>query len=399
MDEKIVEEIEKELLVLKQNSEVYEHELDFHETADKTKSFYFCESGAIVFSNKNGNTSYLKLISLFKDIDIISKNYTEKEIKKFIVSLVYLENLDVESLKTEISKMKVIQKNTYIVLFPVYGIEIDKETNSGEFIFHTKDSLKERITSLNSDIKIDELEIHLRANVFIECEVKTRSKERAPELIEEKIGIFFNILRFFIASKSNKINISLENNQNSISTNLVIDSNGGNLTLNRSKDRFNNPILLKDAHLSQNEQLSFFIEIQFANRKKSLMEKRLALGIQWLGESMDETNPKMKFLKLFFAFESLIQVKSENQTDKMAELLAFLLEDNSEERKKVKKDFKNLYSIRSNIAHGEVEKVSQFDLYYAYDLIYGLVRVLLGNINNFKTLDDIYAHVDDLKFA
>lgn len=399
MDEKIVEEIKEELLVLKQNSEIYEDELDFHRTVDKTKKIYFGESGAIVFSNNNGNTSYLKLISLFKDIDIISKNYTEKEIKNFIVSLVYLENLDVESLKTEISKMKDIQKNIYIVFFPVYGIEIDKETKSGEFIFHTKDSLKKRITFLNSDIKIDELEIRLMGNVFIECKVKTRSKERAPELIEEKIGIFFNILRFFIASKSNTNNISLENNQNIISINLVIDSNGGNLRLNQSKDMFNNPIVLKDEHLSQNEQLSFFIEIQFANRKKTEMEKRLALGIQWIGESMNEINPKMKFLKLFFAFESLIQVKSENQTDKMAELLAFLLKGNSDERKKVKKDFKNLYSIRSNIAHGEVEKVSQFDLYYAYDLIYGLVSIILGNINNFKTLDDIYAHVDDLKFA
>ncbi|MBO0419091.1 hypothetical protein JZO80_02870 [Vagococcus fluvialis] len=398
MDKKLLGEIITELIQLKSNS-LYEADLaEGFNKINNSISFFMDSNGMIIISNTVGNAAFIKLQSLLVKDTFIFKNYTDKEIKNFIVKLISINEIDEKSILAEIKIFKNVEKEKFVVFLPVYGIEIKKEIQFGNFIFHNADSFKTRIKDICPEQNINLIMKTFENDYFIEGTVKTRSEKSASEIIQYEVTKLLNIIRFFICSKENKANINIMNSSIQLSKSLVAGIEKKTLSLNSEYLVSSNPVTLEVDHFSNNPTLTMFINNTLGNTHKTEIEKRLNLAVQWIGESLNEQNDSMKFLKIFFAFESILQVKADNQTEKMAEFICFLLEDKKEKRLELKKNFKKLYNIRSRISHGEIESVSKFDIYYSYDLIYGLINVIVTNLDKFNTLDDISNYVDEKKY-
>lgn len=399
MDEKLLDEVFTELKKLKTESVYHVDMYNGAKIMNDSVSFFHGDYGVINIKSIYGNAAFLKLQTLLTSDTFIFTNYTEKEIKDIIVKLISIDELDKELLQIEIKAFKNVKKEKFIVFLPVYGIEIEEEIQFGNFVFHNTNSLENKLKEIKTEKDIAIVIDKFGGNNFIEGTVKTRSKERAPELIQGKVTTLMNIIRFFIGSRKNTANINILRGSVEISKSLVIGIENETLTLNNKLIGPSRPVTLEDAHFSDNPVLEMFISNSFSEKKKSEIEKRLALGVQWVGESLNEQNEAMRFLKIFFAFEAILQVKAENQTEKMAELICFLLEDEKEKRLNLKNDFKELYNVRSRLSHGEIESVREYDIYYSYDLIYGLIDKIVDNLESFKTLDDINRYVDEIKYS
>lgn len=139
--------------------------------------------------------------------------------------------------------------------------------------------------------------------------------------------------------------------------------------------------------------------------KRSELESRIVNSIKWVSEAVHDRGDASRFLKLCISLEGLLCAKGEHAlSTTLSERVAFLLAPNQEKRLVIYKNCKNIYGIRSDIAHDgrpkNVDKMKRFEpmvLIYAIkiiDVVIGLVKD--EEWNNFK---DLKQHLDKLKFS
>lgn len=159
------------------------------------------------------------------------------------------------------------------------------------------------------------------------------------------------------------------------------------------------------------------------NKKPNFFEKKILTAVYWFGEAMgteifvekeihEEKSRNYenfeyfkfgeKYIKLFTALESiLIFEKNEPITLNLSERSAFLLAENYEERKEIKKMIKDLYEVRSKIMHQGLTFVSKYDIKNLTEITRIIIFTLLElKVKyKFKTKEDLPEYFEKLKLS
>lgn len=134
------------------------------------------------------------------------------------------------------------------------------------------------------------------------------------------------------------------------------------------------------------------------------MESRLKASIIWISEAAHQNDDAIAYMQCFLALESILMEQdgfiNKSIAAQLSEYVAFIIGTGKTERKGIEKEIKDLYSIRSTIAHGKNKNGIDQQL----DRIFLIVKIIifkfltdkkLMNIHNVKELRE---YITDLKF-
>jgi hypothetical protein len=156
----------------------------------------------------------------------------------------------------------------------------------------------------------------------------------------------------------------------------------------------NNNILKNSQWLHADCDLIKFKQFFNSLNKSSFCQKDIY--IRYFAESMCEEKLEDKLIKLTIAMENILLPKEKLElSNKFATRAAFILSDEYEERKEIYKFFKKMYSERSKIVHGDIEKanLTREELKKYFDYCRKIICLYIENKNknlwNKKLLEDI----------
>lgn len=123
------------------------------------------------------------------------------------------------------------------------------------------------------------------------------------------------------------------------------------------------------------------------------LEQRLLEGLSWFGQGWKERDLSSKLIKYVTCLEGLLLLSSEREgiTEKLAERIALLSEENFAERKQLFDDAKQIYDARSRLIHGKselpeekllnlcskAERIAQLMLYACAEIF-----LIIGNVKD-----------------
>jgi len=136
------------------------------------------------------------------------------------------------------------------------------------------------------------------------------------------------------------------------------------------------------------------------NQQTNDFERAILRSIHWHGASVAQTEIKNKFLNLLTSIESLLTPKDgEPIANAIAEGVAFVLGDDLEKRRHLKKQMKGLYGLRSSLSHGGQKEILDADLSHLQDIAGKLLVWAIKQVDNFKSHQELFDWIDEQKFS
>jgi hypothetical protein len=138
------------------------------------------------------------------------------------------------------------------------------------------------------------------------------------------------------------------------------------------------------------------------------METRIITAVEWIGRGLNDSDRTKAFVQFMFAFEALLNFESDRASrfapslgHGMGEIAAFVLIGDLSGRKAVWMRFKELYGVRSGIAHGAGVTARREDYDDAFRLVTDLIRRLLtdASLRTFRSHAQLREWTSDLRFA
>ena len=162
--------------------------------------------------------------------------------------------------------------------------------------------------------------------------------------LETKLRIIFNIpilfeiiyFKIYDENKKNLFNVQVINKMS---------------TYNRLKYE------LDEDEFSNNSRLH--LDFKFMKNIKNLQFKR---ALEFYNDSFESDNVRSRFILIFTSLEAIFNLDGKSISEKLSECISVLLSQNNEqEKEKIKKDIKYLYSQRSKYVHGKTNLIQKED--------------------------------------
>jgi len=132
----------------------------------------------------------------------------------------------------------------------------------------------------------------------------------------------------------------------------------------------------------------------------SEFEKALIRSVHWIANSQFQFDNENKLLSLITSLEVLLTPKDGNPIGTaIAEAVALICSGELTERKTIKRRLKELYRRRSSVSHGGHTAVGQSDLAELSKLAQETVLWMIGRIDDFKTLTDVFEWIENKKLG
>ena len=338
----------------------------------------------------SGKQNINKYNELLKSLHIeISKEYRFKiSLETFTIEC---ENLIIceKFTKNEIIKsLKNLKEYTLIEIRAIYGLKINSNVKKfGEYYFVNKNYIKRFLKNKCSVNDFDEnftksslerIDKEIASGeefVYLVFEFKTIENHYNDKMNVEKVNEILNLLRYIYHNNLFEIYINLKPEQNfspiTYFTYNSILNKSFNFFLKKQAIILDDPILLKKSKKIWNLYLK---------TSKNTFENNLLKAINWLGISYYEENENLKIAEIAFAFETIL-TKNEKQfidkgvTANLAESYSFVNGDNLKDRIRLEKEFKDFYTVRCSIVHGNNNKV-QFDTKLYTNMIESTINAL-----------------------
>lgn len=340
----------------------------------------------------------------------ISETYSFKKFEEQIINLIRTfknqrQNCDPKDFESLISGLLSIEVKDYEILYDFYGATMESSTTEfGDFVIYNRDlSTDNLITKYPALQKRDIFLNNLHSNLLIGVKVKARESSKATEIADKLCQSFENVFSYAIADLSHKRRIGILNFRGWTSVGRIVCNN------NEIGFQGSNDILL---HLNLDDP--FFKDASQGNDKiwnlitkknKSEIEARLQNAIEWIGKAINDRDFSKSLVQFVFAIEGMLQLNdnafiSSSIVSQLSDWLAFIIQDDKEERKKVAKYFKDIYQKRSAIAHGAKKIIEMEDLELAKQIAKLMVISFLvtSPFKEMKTMADLNKHMMDLKF-
>lgn len=112
-------------------------------------------------------------------------------------------------------------------------------------------------------------------------------------------------------------------------------------------------------------------------------------AIEWAFDSEIEENETISFIQLSIGLEAILgeEIVQESITETLADRCAYLLANNINERKKIRKDFREFYKFRSKLIHGRSMRLNDKERGFLYWGKHTLNKVILKELRHLNLSD------------
>lgn len=376
------------------------------------KSFRFGEHG--VSFNGNNVQIYEELInSLYQNDKSIHKTYNLKRFESEFISFFLEALLKKVKIRPDASKEffeKLLSEpvEEFSVLRDVHGLtmnDLRQPCTLGPFtIYHFQSH--QNIINSKTNLAPEHIWLGDSPNYLIEVKTKARHFEKATEAADILFEKFELALRFVIGFGSQKFEVGVLNYQGWRHRRAYIFSKTGSASSSHSNHGSFEKIPIDDQYFNSIDNGFDRIWQSIASENNTELQKRLLLAIEWIGQSYNEISPSSAFLKSAIALEILFTHNEKTLINasilsQISESIALLLGDGLDERLEIESKVKNLYSMRSAIAHAGKTQVAQEDLLTIFHLSRQVVIEIMTNqsLKDLKSVSEVHAHLKSCKYS
>ena len=371
---------------------------------------------------RQGKTVYVKNGSAFKRyIDEIYHEkhieryaYSAKEFREFLINTYIRFNgadkIEV-NLEQEIERIEIKQCHVLLPIFNVHAHKAKLLIGKTAFIrFQALGGyLKENNYCSPKEMHLITQDSYFADIPFADIVVNARDLHYAFEQAQLRLDEIIHLLNFILYSSYRGLEvISSTTNSGTRERHFIVGEGWGHISVS------GHPSAIK--RLVLDEALDFILDKEIGNQQlieifdksnKNEIEKRITNAVNWLGMAIAEKNNSIAFTQSIYAIESLLQYETKGEVINksivatISEAIAFLLGKNYEDRKNIEKNFKELYGIRSKIAHGKSSEITAYQVLEAINLAKRLVQGILTNsaLKDASTMQKITNYITKLKYT
>lgn len=129
------------------------------------------------------------------------------------------------------------------------------------------------------------------------------------------------------------------------------------------------------------------------------LESRLVSALRTFASALGQADDRSAFLGMVSSLESFLLREHGPRKELLAERLAFVVGNSPADRRRIYWRFKDIYQLRSDVAHGRGTDVSSSDLFELTSIADACYLRALGLLDRFKTLAELLSWVEGQKFA
>lgn len=373
------------------------------------KSFGLGVDG-IYFIGDNFFDYELSLKALYQNDKSIHETYTVQEFERKLIEFLrpnFPEKLQLEEKKCRsfLEELNAISIADYSVFREIHGINLknlQQPYELGPFtIYHfaSHRRLIEAKTAVSPELIWEK-----RTPIYlIEVAVKARHSEKAEEIADLLFEKFELCLGFAIGSNRDRYEVGILNYRGSRHQKAYIFSADVTSHSHKNQGAFKN-IPIDDKYFTESGFDRMWHILKMNN--PSELQKRLLLAIEWAGQSYNELSLPSGFLKAAIALEILFTHNEKTLINasilsQISEGIALILGNNADDRLRIEKELKRLYSMRSAIAHAGKGDVSEEDLFLIFSYCRNAILTIMTtpSLRDLQSISDIHAHLKKLKYS
>ena len=316
-------------------------------------------------------------------------------------------------LKTRWENLLKKAMTNYDVVFPLYGVTIDKITPIGLFTAYNADDYKNFVKSKDIAEEILCETLFKEGANYLMLQIQAKDFSRAIELARPYFELFEYIAKFWL-NNSRNFDIGIFGYKKwKVEKGLAFSNENVSAAFNETGSYKDVTILtLTDTPIMSR---IWDIMTKYMQGKATQLELNLINAIRWVGMANNDDSNVTKHVQYVFALEALLTHRKRNElitpgiAQKLAESAAFIIGEVADTTKITKKDFRKkifhdvklMYDIRSKIAHGNDNTVSSHEIIRARKIIYSLILAILQNENilNFQSMNELDNWISDLRFS
>lgn len=373
------------------------------------KSFGLGKSN-ISFVGEENTTFFSKALNeLYLSDKEIYNTVSEKNFENKLVQLIrdlkqQATSCQKDNLNTFFEYLKESPTEEHEILYELYGATLDEPiVNYGDFSIYnyelSKDIMVSKYPALTNDIFFE----NRKSNIFLGIKVFAKDNVKATELADEIAEAFENTINYMIGDLKHEHSVSIFNYMGWTSISRVICKTKS-MGLN-SNSNITYSVDLADPRLTSSENGNDIIWKLFSKSNKTEIEKRLLQSITWIGKGVLDKDKSKALVQFIFSIEGLLQYDDKSFTtpsivSQMSDWLAFIIEDNVNERKEIVKNFKQTYKNRSAVVHGGARPITSEDVLSAFTISKLLVINLLTKkpFNKMSSMQQLGDYITELKF-
>jgi hypothetical protein len=359
------------------------------------ESFSIFEYVKNEFYNMNGeiaNTVTMKDFIKYLNKLILSSKKENTEITKDSIQILFKEILEVPTKK-------------YNIIKGIYGIKLidnEKELKLGPFDVFFQTKYKE-ILSKTYPPPLGFLWERWEYDYLVTVSVNARTENKANELADDMLYMLELFIYFAIGQYKKEFCVNIVSKiTKKYDSYLIFDEE--TIGANFSND-FVDFVPLDDEYFTDSSIGNNKIwDLLFVKQKTSL-ENRIISAIEWIGKANCEINYKNRFLFYVFALESILNYQEKDMISpsiahRITESTAMLLGKSYEERILIEKKVKEIYKIRSALAHGTNKDVSNEEMYLAMTISRNVVIEFLTNSDlvGMNNIENFYDYLKKKKY-
>lgn len=350
------------------------------------------------------------LENIFSSNKDISETWTLKKFENELVNLIrVLKNekrlcnpIDIETLFDNFTKVEIQESE---ILYELYGAEMNlPKLVLGDFIIYNFDlSINELTERFPYLVHQDLYFSHRKSKYLVGVKVKARDNDKAVEIANKLCETFENVFSYMIADLKHERTVGIFNFRGWQTTSIVVCN--PNSMGKQMKNSIFLPVNIADPFFTDASQGNDKIWVLITKTQKTEIEKRLLNAIEWIGKAVYDIDLSKSLVQFVFAIEGMLQqnekaIITPSIVSQLSDWLAFIINDDLEQRKKISKYFKDIYQKRSAIAHGAIKTIDIQDLGIALQISKLMIITFLTNkpFCDIKTMDELNKHITDLKF-
>ncbi len=334
---------------------------------------------------------------------------------RFLIEKLWIEKrkCKLADLEDYIKTLKDVPLSEYEVLAEIYGVQVEstpfkfynfvvlKNNEASEYFYN-------KLTSFPQS-SIDRALKPLTSENIIVCVVKARCVKRAYQ-IAEKLLNNLSLFMLYVSKKKSYYHMptiysrkkSHDRALCALSKSLISKDGNANILKELCIS-----YELSDSVISEWEKEEARLLSMIQKHNHTEMENRIMKCLSWYRNAILEEVVERQVFNLCIAIESLLKPPASTSKPSAlasyyAESLAFLLGDNYNDRIDIYKQFKDIYNVRSAVAHGEVgTTIGKYTLGNSFRLIRMIINLFLTQepYNKITNFDDVFHEVNRIKFS
>jgi len=327
----------------------------------------------------------------------LNKLLLQSKIDKTEITKEIIQNMFKEILKKPISN--------YVIIKGIYGVKLNNNENKftlGPFDIYYQPTYK-KILEGKYPPPLDFLWHNWQNDYLVTINIKARSEGKAKELADNLLYQLELFIYFAIGHRKKEFYVNIISKVTyKHDSYLIFDEE--NLGVNDSND-FVDIIPLDDKYFMDSDIGNNKIWELLLLKTKTDIQKRIITSIEWIGKANSEVNNKNRFVFYVFAIESMLTFHEKDFitpsiAHSISESTAMILGTNYEDRIVTEKKVKEIYSIRSAIAHGAEKEVSDDELNLAMNISRNIVIQFLTNTEliEIKNIDQFVEYLKKKKY-